>query len=99
MARGEAGPESDIDLLVEFEPKAGVGLLEFIRLQRELVELLGRRVDLVPIGGGEAGGIVLAWGRASRAAGPHPNAASAGRGGFSGQKAMLVPVGRGAAGI
>ena len=45
VARDEARPESDVDILVEFgEP---VGLFEFVRLQIHLQELLGRQVDLV----------------------------------------------------
>ena len=43
--RGELGPESDIDLLVEFVPGRRVGL-RFITVQEELRSLLGRRVDL-----------------------------------------------------
>ena len=46
-ARGSAGPESDVDLLVTFKPGAVVGLIAFNRLRRELEEALGRRVDLV----------------------------------------------------
>lgn len=46
--RGRAGPESDVDLLVEFEPQARVGFLMLARLARELSVLLKRRVDLVP---------------------------------------------------
>jgi len=45
LARGEAGPESDIDLLVKLAP--GVTLLKHAALVRELEALLGRRVDLV----------------------------------------------------
>lgn len=47
ITRGEAGPDSDIDILVEFEPDARIGLFEFVRLQQRLSELLGRPVDLV----------------------------------------------------
>ena len=47
IVRGEAGPDSDIDILVEFETDARVGLFEFARLQRRLSEVLGRPVDLV----------------------------------------------------
>lgn len=47
VVRGEADPDSDIDILVEFEPQARIGLFEFARLQRRLSELLGRPVDLV----------------------------------------------------
>ncbi len=46
FARNEAGPESDLDLLVTFEPGARVGL-EFIALKEELEVLFGRRVDLL----------------------------------------------------
>ena len=46
VLREDFGPESDIDVLVEFAPDAGIGLFEFVDLQRELGELLGRDVDL-----------------------------------------------------
>lgn len=39
--------DSDIDLLVTFQPEAKVGLIAFIGLQQQLEELLGRKVDLV----------------------------------------------------
>jgi uncharacterized protein len=45
------GPESDIDLLVTFRPEARVGFLTLARMQHELEELFGRKVDLVPKGG------------------------------------------------
>ncbi len=46
VARDEATERSDIDILVEYEPEAHVGLFEFVRLQRYLSELLGGQVDL-----------------------------------------------------
>jgi predicted nucleotidyltransferase len=46
VARDEAGSGSDIDILVEFEPGAHVGLFEFVRLRRFLGEILGGEVDL-----------------------------------------------------
>lgn len=46
VARGEDGPTSDIDLLVDVDE--GVGLLDLIGLERELGELLGAKVDVVP---------------------------------------------------
>jgi predicted nucleotidyltransferase len=46
IVRGETGPESDVDILVEFDPGAKVGLFAFARLQRCLQDLLGRQVDL-----------------------------------------------------
>ncbi len=47
VARGEAGPGSDIDLLVDFEPGARIGFFLFALLQKCLEELLGTKVDLV----------------------------------------------------
>lgn len=44
VARGEARPDSDVDILVEFERP--VGFFRFVRLKRRLEELLGRNVDL-----------------------------------------------------
>ena len=45
FARGDAGPESDLDLLVDIEP--GRSLLDMGELLMDLQDLLGRRVDLV----------------------------------------------------
>ena len=45
FARDEGRNESDVDLLVEFSRP--IGLFEFVRLQRQLGELIGHRVDLV----------------------------------------------------
>ena len=47
VARGEDRPDSDVDILVDFEPDAHVGLFTFARLQRRLSQILGRPVDLV----------------------------------------------------
>jgi|SRR5579872_2623042 len=44
VARGEAKPSSDLDLLVEFEK--GRSLLDLAGLERELEELLGCKVDI-----------------------------------------------------
>jgi uncharacterized protein len=38
--------ESDIDLLVEFEENSDYGLLDVARIERELSEMLGKKVDL-----------------------------------------------------
>ena len=45
-ARGEERTGSDVDLLVEFETSAHIGMFEFSRLRRELSHLLGCEVDL-----------------------------------------------------
>jgi hypothetical protein len=47
VLRDDFGPESDIDILVEFEPAAEIDLFEFSGMRLELMELLGRPVDLV----------------------------------------------------
>jgi predicted nucleotidyltransferase len=47
QARDDAEPDSDVDLLVEYEPAADWSLLDTARLQAELAELFGRPVDLV----------------------------------------------------
>jgi predicted nucleotidyltransferase len=49
VARGTAGPTSDVDLLVDFE--AGRTLLDQVGLWRDLEALLGRAVDVVSAGG------------------------------------------------
>ncbi len=46
-ARGDIRPDSDIDLLVEFEPDARIGLFKFAAMEQELAALFGRKVDLV----------------------------------------------------
>ena len=38
--------QSDIDLLVEFEENSGYGLLDIARIERELSEMIGKKVDL-----------------------------------------------------
>jgi len=47
VLRDDFGPESDVDILVEFEPQARLGLIAYASIQRELSELLQRPVDLV----------------------------------------------------
>ena len=46
VARDEASDDSDVDVLVEFEPEATVGYFSMARMEQELGELFGRRVDL-----------------------------------------------------
>jgi uncharacterized protein len=46
--RQDFGPDSDVDVLVEFDPSAQVGFLTLSKMRRELSALVGRRVDLVP---------------------------------------------------
>lgn len=44
--RDDFGPDSDVDVLVEFKDGYVPGLLGMGRLQRELSELLGRQADV-----------------------------------------------------
>ena len=45
MARGEARPDSDLDLLVKLDP--GQSLLDIIALKQDLEDLIGRKVDVL----------------------------------------------------
>ena len=45
--RGDFRPESDIDLLVRFDPGREYGLFTFSRMREELETIFGRPVDLV----------------------------------------------------
>ena len=46
MARGEAGPESDVDLIAEIDPDTGFSQLDHVGLVQDLADLLGRPVDI-----------------------------------------------------
>jgi predicted nucleotidyltransferase len=45
VLRQDFRPDSDVDVLVEFEPEHVPGL-EFFAMEEELSEILGRKVDL-----------------------------------------------------
>jgi len=46
VLREDFGPDSDVDVLVEFEPGVRIGLIGLAGLELKLSELLGRKVDL-----------------------------------------------------
>ena len=46
VLRDDFRPDSDIDVLVEFEPSQPIGLMEVVRMERRLSELMGRKIDL-----------------------------------------------------
>ncbi len=46
VLREDFGPGSDVDVLVEFEPGARVGLIRLSGLEIELGNIVGRKVDL-----------------------------------------------------
>jgi hypothetical protein len=46
VLRKDFGPQSDIDVLIEFDPEHVPGLIRLAGMEQELSELLGRKVDL-----------------------------------------------------
>ena len=45
--RDDFGPESDVDVLVRFDPRARHTLLDIVQMQDELSATLGRKADLM----------------------------------------------------
>lgn len=50
FARGEETPESDLDLLVDYDKTQDLSLLSILRYQKDIERLIGRKVDLVENG-------------------------------------------------
>jgi uncharacterized protein len=48
VARGEESAQSDVDLMAEFDESKTYSLLDRVRLERRLAEILGAPVDLAP---------------------------------------------------
>ncbi len=46
VLRSDFRAESDVDVLVEFEPRQVMGLIRLAGIERELSEILGRKADL-----------------------------------------------------
>ncbi len=46
VARGDDGPDSDIDIMVEIAPDAGVGLFQYVGIVHYLEDLFPMRVDV-----------------------------------------------------
>ncbi len=46
VLREDFGPDSDVDVLVEFDPDVRFGLLELVQMERELGEIVGRKADM-----------------------------------------------------
>ena len=51
VLRDDFGPDSDVDLLIEFSPAAGWSLYDWVDMIEELTAAFGRKVDLVSKGG------------------------------------------------
>ena len=46
VLRDDFGPNSDVDVLVEFEEDAHVSLFDIVRMEEELSAILGRKADM-----------------------------------------------------
>ena len=49
-ARGDAGPDSDVDLLAAFDHTRRISLLDIVGMELDLTEMLGCKVDLIEEG-------------------------------------------------
>ena len=50
VLRDDFGPDSDVDVLVEFAPEHVPGLIRLMGMQEELSQMIGRAVDLRTLG-------------------------------------------------
>jgi len=48
VARGSASARSDVDLMAEFDPGRQFSLLDMVRIENRLADILGVPVDLAP---------------------------------------------------
>jgi len=46
ILREDFGPNSDVDILVEFEKGTKIGFFRFVQLENQLRQIIGRKVDL-----------------------------------------------------
>jgi hypothetical protein len=46
VLREDFSPDSDVDILIEFEPGTRVGMIRLSGLEIELSNIIGRKVDL-----------------------------------------------------
>jgi predicted nucleotidyltransferase len=49
-ARGDAGPDSDVDLLAAFDNTRRISLLDIVGIELDLSDMLGCKVDLIEEG-------------------------------------------------
>jgi uncharacterized protein len=47
VARGEAGPRSDVDIMIEFAPDASLDIFAYVELKEFIEKLFPGRVDVV----------------------------------------------------
>ena len=46
-ARGEARPDSDLDLAATLNPEQRIGILRLVEIEQRIAEMLGTKVDLI----------------------------------------------------
>jgi uncharacterized protein len=51
LARGEAGPRGDIDILIELDAQAPIGVFDYVAITQFLADLFPVRVDVADRGG------------------------------------------------
>jgi uncharacterized protein len=51
MAGGEAGPKSDIDILIELDAQVPIGVFDYVAITQFLADLFPMRVDVANCGG------------------------------------------------
>jgi predicted nucleotidyltransferase len=47
LARGDAGPKSDIDILIELAPETSLDIFAYVELKNDIAALFPGRVDVV----------------------------------------------------
>jgi hypothetical protein len=47
VARGDAHASSDVDVLVELDPQARLGIYDYVRIKLDLADLMKEHVDMV----------------------------------------------------
>jgi predicted nucleotidyltransferase len=47
IARGEGRPDSDLDIMIELDPEAKIGVFKYVGIQRYISALFSNRVDVV----------------------------------------------------
>lgn len=47
VSRGELSPDSDIDVLIKFDSKNQVGLMDLVKMEQSLSEKFDRKVELI----------------------------------------------------
>ena len=47
VARGQAGPKSDVDILIELDPRSKLDVFEYVGLKQYIAGLMGGGVDVI----------------------------------------------------